>query len=168
MTIDFILLMGVSGSGKTAIGKPLAEKLGWHFFDGDYFHPPENYAKMANGIPLNDNDRHSWLLSLNQLITNCQKLGMKGVLASSALKEKYRTTLVKGTTNLKVVYLKGDYDLILKRVSPRQGHFMQPNMLASQFAILEEPEDAIVVEVDQTIEAIIDEIMVSLSQANEE
>ena len=123
---------------------------------------------MANGIPLNDNDRHSWLLSLNQLITNCQKLGMKGVLASSALKEKYRTTLVKGTTNLKVVYLKGDYDLILKRVSQRQGHFMQPNMLASQFAILEEPEDAIVVEVDQTIEAIIDEIMVSLSQANEE
>src|SRR5512142_511113 len=106
-TTRFIIVMGVSGSGKTSVGKALAEALGWNFYDADDFHPPENVAKMANGIPLNDSDRAPWLASLHDLIVSSLKADHPGVLACSALKERYRQQLLNSNPQVKFVYLKG-------------------------------------------------------------
>ena len=108
----FIIVMGVSGSGKTNVGQSLAEQLGWDFYDADDFHPPENIAKMASGIPLNDSDRAPWLALLHDLISSNLKAGRRGVLACSALKERYRQQLLNGNPDVQIVYLKGTYDLI--------------------------------------------------------
>jgi gluconokinase len=158
MKTDFIVVMGISGSGKTSIGRKLAIELSWQFFDADNFHPPENVEKMARGIPLDDLDRLGWLTSLNNLIMDCQKINIKGVLACSALKEVYRQTLTTGCKRVRFVYLKGDYDLILSRMSRRQGHYMKPEMLQSQFATLEEPENTLVVDISKNIKDIVAEI----------
>jgi gluconokinase len=134
----FIVIMGVSGSGKTTVGLRLAGELGWRFYDADDFHPPANVAKMAGGVPLDDADRLPWLESLRALIRDCLARGENAVLACSALKASYRDyLLVDG--RVKLVYLKGDLELIRRRLEKRSGHFMRAEMLESQFATLEEP-----------------------------
>jgi len=150
-----IILMGVSGSGKTTIGKRLARALGWPFYDGDQFHPPENVVKMQQGMPLTDEDRWPWLHAMQAHIETWVQQGMSAVLACSALKQAYREHLVMDEAEVKLVYLKGDYDLIHERLAQRRGHFMPPGLLASQFAALEEPERSVVVDIVHPPETIV-------------
>lgn len=158
-SIKFLVIMGVSGSGKTVIGRTLAQKLGWDFYDADDYHPPENVAKMANGIPLNDSDRAPWLAALHDLITSSLKQNRPGVLACSALKERYRRQLLDGNQNAQLVYLKGSYDLIWSRISARKDHFMKPEMLKSQFDTLEEPTNALTIDISNSADKIVQEIL---------
>ena len=150
--------MGVSGSGKTTLGKALAQRLGWDFFDADDFHPPENIAKMTAGIPLSDSDRAPWLAALHHQLLSTLSADRHPVLACSALKETYRAKLLEGMDGITVIYLKGSYDLILSRMSTREDHFMKPGMLQSQFGVLEEPKDAIVLDVKMPLKDMIDAI----------
>ena len=150
--------MGVSGSGKTTLGKVLARKLGWDFFDADDFHPPENIIKMMVGIPLSDSDRAPWLASLHDQLYTTLQTDHHPVLACSALKEKYRARLLEGIDGIAVIYLKGSYDLILARMSAREEHYMEPEMLRSQFEALEEPESAFILDVSLPVEVMIDKI----------
>lgn len=137
-----IVLMGVSGSGKTTVGRRLAAELGWNFYEGDEYHPSENLDKMRHGIPLTDNDRTPWLESLRELIHTLLANGESAVMACSALKEKYREYLLIDPAVV-LIYLQGDYETIHDRLENRAGHFMNPSLLASQFAALEEPESAL-------------------------
>jgi gluconokinase len=146
--------MGVSGSGKTSVGKALAEHLRWEFYDADDFHPPENVAKMARGIPLDDSDRAPWLAALHDLISSSLRQNKSGVLACSALKERYRQKLMTGSEGVQLVYLKGSYDLIWSRMATRTDHYMQPQMLQSQFDALEEPSNALTVDISLSVEEI--------------
>ena len=158
--------MGVSGSGKTTLGKALAQKLGWDFFDADDFHPPENIAKMTAGIALSDSDRAPWLAALHNQLLSTLKASHHPVLACSALRETYRTQLLEGTDGIVVIYLKGSYDLIWSRMSTREDHFMKPEMLQSQFDKLEEPKDAIVLDVEMSLENMIDTIIRKFEQGS--
>jgi len=153
--IRFIIVMGVSGSGKTSVGKVLAEHLKWDFYDADDFHPPENVAKMAIGIPLDDSDRAPWLAALHDLISSSLKQNKSGVLACSALKERYRQQLMNGSDGVQLVYLKGSYDLIWSRMETRSDHYMKPQMLHSQFDALEEPSNALTVDISLSVEEIV-------------
>jgi gluconokinase len=153
------LIMGVSGSGKTSVGKTLAQKLGWDFFDADDFHPAENIAKMTAGIPLDDLDRAPWLATLHQLLSTTLKSNRHPILACSALKHKYRVQLLDGLSGLEMIYLKGTYDLIWSRMSARKGHYMKPEMLQSQLAALEEPVDALAVDISVPLNDMIDKII---------
>jgi gluconokinase len=166
MTTRFIIVMGVSGSGKTTVGKALAQQLGWDFFDADDFHPPENVAKMANGIPLNDSDRAPWLAALHDLISSTLKADRRGILACSALKERYRQQLIDDDPDVQLVFLKGTYDLIWSRMSARKDHYMKPHMLQSQFKTLEEPADALTVDISQPVSEIVQEIVKDLKMGN--
>ena len=157
-----LILMGVSGCGKTSIGERLAQFLGWEFFDADDFHPEKNIQKMASGIPLNDSDRLPWLLTLQNLLRTTIKNGKNPILACSALKESYRLLLLSGNEGVKIVYLKGNYELILERMQARTGHYMKANMLQSQFELLEEPTNALVVDIRLQPEKIIQIICASL------
>jgi gluconokinase len=150
-----IILMGVSGSGKTTIGARLAQALGWPFYDGDQFHPPANVAKMQQGMPLTDEDRWPWLQALRTHIEACIRQGVSAVLACSALKQAYREHLVIDEVEVKLVYLKGDYALIQERLAQRRCHFMPPGLLASQFAALEEPVQGVVVDIVHPPETIV-------------
>ena len=150
-----IILMGVSGSGKTTIGERLAQALGWPFYDGDQFHPPANVAKMQQGMPLTDEDRWPWLHALRTHMATWLQQGRSAVLTCSALKQAYREHLVVDEAEVKLVYLKGDYDLIHERLAQRHGHFMPPGLLASQFAALEEPEQGVVVDIVHPPETIV-------------
>jgi gluconokinase len=151
--------MGVSGSGKTTVGKLLAQNLGWDFYDADDFHSPENIAKMSAGIPLNDDDRRPWLAALHDLIAKCLKENRPGVLACSALKERYRRSLLAGNQGVEIVYLKGDFDLIQSRIKARDGHYMKAAMLQSQFDALEEPRNVITVSVSMSLDEIVSTIL---------
>lgn len=150
--------MGVSGSGKTTLGETLARKLGWDFFDADDFHPPENIAKMAAGIPLSDSDRAPWLAALHDKLLSTLGADRHLVLACSALKETYRAQLLEGMDGIAIIYLKGSYDLIWSRMSTRERHYMKPEMLQSQFDALEEPKHAIVLDVKMSVKDMIDTI----------
>jgi gluconokinase len=152
-----VIVMGVEGSGKTTIGRMLAEQLGWEFVDGDVFHSPANVEKMKHGIPLDDSDRASWLSAIHDAIREWTAQGKNVVLACSALKKSYREQIGVGP-RVKFVYLKGSYDLIAERLRQRHGHFATDKLLASQFSTLEEPEDAITVEVSPTPEQIVREV----------
>jgi gluconokinase len=158
----FLIVMGVSGSGKSTIGNLLAERLGWPFYDGDDFHPAANVAKMSQGIPLDDTDRAGWLAALADLICNSLHENKPGVLACSALKQRYRDQLCVDPAQVKFIYLKGNYELIQSRMLARPGHYMKPGMLDSQFAVLEEPVDAITVSIDQPEAQIVAEAIRSL------
>ena len=158
-----VLVMGVAGSGKTLIGSMLARVLGWRYADADDFHSAANVEKMTRGIPLTDADREPWLDSMRQAIVAREKSGESAVLACSALKQRYRERLA-GSSDLAVVYLKGDFDLVHTRLSNRPDHFMKAEMLASQFTDLEEPADAIVVDVARSPEEIVAEIQKRLAE----
>ena len=138
-----VILMGVAGSGKTTVGRLLASALGWRFYEGDDFHPHPNIDKMQRGIPLTDADRWPWLQALREVIDACQAQGSSAILACSALKQTYRDYLMQGCDEVKVVYLKGSYDLLYQRLAQRRGHFMPAGLLTSQFATLEEPQQGL-------------------------
>jgi gluconokinase len=145
-----VLLMGVAGSGKTTIGRGLAAELGWRFADADDFHPPANVAKMSAGIPLDDTDRVPWLAAIRLYIDARLAAGENAVVTCSALKEKHRAVLLTGTTGVKLVYLRGTRELLWSRISGRSGHFMKPAMLDSQLAALEEPTNALTIDIAQS------------------
>jgi len=155
----FFIVMGVSGSGKTSVGKSLAKHLRWDFYDADDFHPPENVAKMAKAIPLTDSDRVPWLAALHELISSSLAQNRPGVLACSALKESYRQRLLAGNDGVRLIYLKGSYDLIWSRMSARKDHFMKPQMLQSQFETLEEPANALIVDITPSVDEILKVIL---------
>ena len=163
MNTRFIIVMGVAGCGKTTVGKSLAKHMGWDFYDADDFHPPENIAKMANGIPLNDADRSPWLASLRNLISSSLIENRPGVLACSALKESYRQQLLTDSDDAQIVFLKGNYDLIWSRLSMRNDHYMKPQMLQSQFETLEEPANTLTVDISKSINDIVQEILIGLT-----
>jgi len=150
-----VLLMGVSGSGKTTIGRLLSRELGWRFYEGDELHAPANLEKMSRGIPLTDADRLPWLESLRDLIDRCVRRGESAVIACSALKKAYRRFLQGGHPEVVFVHLKADPRLIADRLKRRKGHFAGPVLLASQLATLEEPEHALAVDVSGEPEEIL-------------
>jgi carbohydrate kinase (thermoresistant glucokinase family) len=156
------VVMGVSGCGKTTLGKALAAALACEFYDGDDFHPPENVKKMASGVPLTDKDRAEWLRSLAEHITDCLTRGETAVFACSALKQSYRTIL-QGSRgeHVRFIYLEGNYDVIWQRLQRRVGHYMKADMLRSQFDTLEPPEkaDALILDVRQTITEWVNAVM---------
>lgn len=153
-----ILIMGVSGSGKTQIAQLLAQSLHWEFQDADDFHPPSNIEKMSRGIPLNDADRMPWLEALKQLIQGWLISDHHYILACSALKEAYRQFLWCDPKLMRLVYLKGSFELIETRLNQRQFHFMQSNLLQSQFEALQEPREGLYVDAGQPPEVIVDVI----------
>ncbi len=136
--------MGVSGCGKTTLGRLLSEQIGWPFFDGDDYHPPANIEKMSRGFPLTDTDRAGWLDQLAGLLREQRRAGQSCILACSALKSAYRQRLAIGP-EVRFVYLQGEYTLFFERLQRRQGHYMKADLLESQFAALEEPQDALVI-----------------------
>jgi gluconokinase len=165
-----ILLMGVSGSGKTTVGQMLASQLGWEFADADDFHSAANVEKMRNGIPLTDADRAPWLDKLRLLIDQWVTAKENAVLACSALKRSYRESLQidspvtqRATEKVQVIYLKGSPELLQQRMRDRVGHFMTERLLQSQFETLEEPKNALVVDIAQTPEKIVLEIRARLA-----
>ncbi len=141
-----IVLMGVTGSGKTTVGRQLSAELGWKYYDADDFHPLANVEKMRAGIPLDDADRIPWLEILRNLMIECHRRGENAVLACSALKNSYREYLLVDE-NVRLIHLKGDYKLIQKRLTARRHHFMNPALLDSQFATLEEPEQSVQIDI---------------------
>jgi gluconokinase len=157
-----IVLMGVSGTGKTEVGTRLARALNGEFAEGDDYHPPANVAKMRSGVPLGDADRRPWLEILSREIGAWLDAGKTEVLACSALKQSYRDILKAGRPGVRFVHLKGDEELIRSRLEGRHGHYMPASLLDSQFDALEEPQDAITVGVDATPEQIVAEIQAKL------
>jgi gluconokinase len=153
-----LLVMGVTGSGKTTVGKLLAQKLGWLFVDADDFHPAENIAKMKRGIPLSDEDREPWLAAIHAELLECAAKNKDAVLACSALKQSYRERLGAGV-ELRICYLKGTYQEIAVRLQSRTGHFAGEGILAGQFADLEEPRDALVLRVSEPPEEIVADVL---------
>lgn len=152
-----IVVMGVSGSGKTTVGSQLAQQLGWEFADADDYHAPANIEKMSKGIPLTDADRVEWLHALRSLVEDWITAKKNAVLACSALKQTYRDLLRLGE-HVQFVYLKASEDLLSRRLLDRSGHYMKREMLESQLATFEEPNDAVVKNATETPEYIVREI----------
>lgn len=157
-----ILVMGVSGVGKTTVGQLLAKSLGWEFRDADDFHSAANIEKMRMGIPLTDVDRWPWIQKMQGSIDEWLKDDKNVVLACSALKDSYRKLLIRDQEKMRIVYLKGSFNLIKKRLQQRQNHYMKTDLLISQFDTLEEPEDGVWVDAEEPLEVIIAEIKKSL------
>ena len=155
-----VIIFGVSGAGKTTIGQLLAEELGWRFYEADDFHSQANIDKMHQGVPLTDEDRWPWLENLRELIKRCVTAGENAVLACSTLKKAYRWRL-RVNADVKLVFLRGHYELIANQLRQRRGHFMNPALLQNQFADLEEPkptEGAVVIELGRTPGELVQEI----------
>ena len=152
-----LILMGPTGAGKTTVGEILSRELGWEFADADNFHSPESVAKMSKGIGLTDEDRKPWLAALRRKIELWIAAGRDGILACSALKEAYRKEL-SVSPQVKWIYLKGSFEELSQRVAARQGHYAKKELVVSQFAALEEPTDAITIDVGRSPEEIAQEI----------
>jgi gluconokinase len=160
-----LVVMGVSGSGKSTIADKLAERLGWRYEDGDRFHPASNVAKMSAGQPLTDEDRWPWLRAIADEIDRLCGSGERAVIACSALKRTYRDILVHGRNDVRIVFLNGTQNLIADRLAARKGHFMPPGLLDSQFKTLEPPaasENPVTVSIDAPVDAIVDDIVSQL------
>jgi len=160
-----LVLMGVSGSGKTTVGAMLAGRLRWRFADADDFHSVENVAKMKAGVPLTDADRRPWLEAIAAQVDQWRREGVHGVVTCSALKRSYRDVIVGNRPDVRLVHLKGERPLIADRLAARHAHFMPASLLESQFATLEEPaadEHAISIWVGKTPEALVEEIVAAL------
>jgi carbohydrate kinase (thermoresistant glucokinase family) len=158
-----LVVTGVSGAGKTTIGKLLATRLNWPFYEGDDFHPEENIKKMQSGHQLNDEDRLPWLQSLRKVIEKLIADKQSAVLSCSALKKSYRKILREGLSEVRFVYLKASYEQIYPRIAARKGHFMPAELLKSQFETLEPPNDAILVDATQPPDVITANIMENLN-----
>jgi gluconokinase len=157
-----LIVMGVSGAGKSTVGEALAAKLGWRYEDGDAFHPASNVAKMRAGHPLTDEDRWPWLRAIAEEIDGVCRAGSHVVIACSALRRAYRDVLLHGRKDICLIYLDGTEPLIGDRLSHRKGHFMPPGLLASQFATLEPPntdEPVVRVSIDAPLEKIVDDVL---------
>jgi gluconokinase len=150
-----VVIMGVSGSGKTTVGRLLARRLDWIYYEGDEFHPAGNIEKMSKGISLNDDDRTPWLASIKEVIDTCIKRGSDAVIACSALRKKYRWALTANASDIHFVYLKGDPATIRERMKSRDRHYMKASMLQSQLSSLEEPDDAIVIDIGNSPQDIV-------------
>ena len=160
-----IVVMGVAGSGKTTIGTLLAQALHCSFVEGDALHPAANIQKMSRGIPLSDADREPWLAAIHARIMAAEQRGECLVVACSALKQQYRDFLDRGT-HIAWVYLKGNEELIAARIAHRHEHYMKAGMLPSQFADLEEPSDALVVDISRPPEVILDDLLQQLGKSS--
>jgi gluconokinase len=160
-----LVVMGVSGSGKSTIGTQLALALHWEFEDGDWFHPARNIDKMHAGLPLTDEDRAPWLIAIADFIDQARLSGRHAVVACSALKRRYRTVIIGNRPDVRLIYLKGSMELIGRRIAARHEHFMPQNLLQSQFDALEEPgsdEHPIVVSVEPRPREIVGDILDAL------
>jgi gluconokinase len=161
-----LVVMGVSGSGKTTVASMLAGRLGWVFAEGDDFHPPANIDKMHRGVPLDDDDRLPWLHAIAEQIDRWREARESGVITCSALKRRYRAIIIGARPEVRLVYLKGDPELIHRRLVARHGHFMPAGLLSSQFEALEEPtpeERPITVPVDVPPARLVDRILAALT-----
>jgi gluconokinase len=168
MLPSVVVVMGVSGSGKSTIAAMLAHRMHWVYEDGDWFHPRSNIEKMHSGIPLTDEDRWPWLEAIAAWIDATRKAGSHGVIACSALKRAYRNILVDDRPHVRLVYLKGGHDLVARRLAARDDHFMPRSLLESQFAALEEPqpgERAIVVSISPHPREIVETIVKELESS---
>jgi gluconokinase len=163
-----IIIFGVSGAGKTTVGELLARELGWHFYEADDFHSPANIEKMRRGVPLTDDDRWPWLDTVRELIRRSITANENAVLACSVLKRAYRQHL-RVSTDVKLVFLRGDYALVAEQLRHRRGHFMNPALLRSQFDDLEEPqpgEGVLTIESGRTPRKLVMEIKTKLQLSN--
>lgn len=154
--------MGVSGAGKTTVGVRLAARLGWPFVDADHLHPASNIQKMAAGIPLTDEDRLPWLERVRDVIAEHARAGRSAVVACSALKRDYRRILLPAPADVRFIYLRGTPSVFERRLRERRGHFFDPTLLASQLEALEEPLDALVVDGDQEVDAVVEAAVAQL------
>lgn len=163
------VLMGVSGSGKSAVANAVAYQLQAAFLDGDFLHPRANIQKMSEGNPLNDTDRQPWLEAINDAAFAMQRTNAVSLIVCSALKKSYRDILRKGNDNLSFVYLKGDFDTIESRLRARKGHFFKPQMLVTQFETLEEPgsdeRDVLIVDINQTLDDVVADTLSTIEGA---
>jgi gluconokinase len=159
-----VIVMGVTGAGKTTVGRLLATELGAEFIDADDYHPPANVAKMRSGTPLDDTDRAPWLARLNAMLGERESAGRGVVLACSPLKAAYRCKLVEGLTKVRLVHLTGSESLLRERLDARHGHYMNPRLLDSQLATLEEPGDAITIDIFQSPAEMVRAIRSALSE----
>ena len=157
-----IVIMGVSGSGKTTVGRQLAAALHWEFSDADEFHSPPNVEKMKSGVPLTDKDREPWLRSIRDAIERWKRDEPGHVVACSALKKRYREALGRNDPDVRFIYLHGGFELISERLKSRKGHFFNPALLRSQFEALEDPEDALVVDVSKEPQEIVSQILTAV------
>jgi carbohydrate kinase (thermoresistant glucokinase family) len=157
-----LVIMGVSGTGKTTVSRALAAKLGWTFEEGDSLHPEANIQKMHAGIPLTDADREPWLMAVAAWIDNQRARRLCGIITCSALKRSYRDIIIGNRTNVRLVYLRGSAAVVAERLSRRHGHFMPASLLQSQFDTLEEPgpdEDPVIIDIGPPNDQIVDQII---------
>jgi len=162
-----VVVMGVSGSGKTTIGTALATRLGWAFVEGDDWHPPQNVAKMSAGTPLADEDRFPWLDRINAELRAREARGENVVATCSALKQSYRDRLTRGLARWQLVFLHGSFELLSRRMAERKHRFMPASLLQSQFATLEPPVQAIAVDVAEPLERSVDRISAALAHSRQ-
>lgn len=157
------VVMGVAGVGKTTVGRRVAERLGWDFYDGDAYHPEANVKKMSSGIALTDGDRIDWLTALRSIIRKSLDANRRAIVTCSALKESYRRMLQRGNDGVVWIFLKADPAVVRERIRRRSGHFFDPDLLQSQYDALEEPANAVTVDAERPFDEVVEAIVQALS-----